>query len=233
MRGVQRGITTTFIVLVILAGTIAITAVYLNYFQNQKQKTSEINSFEDCAKLYPVMESYPEQCNTPDGKHFTNQKAEVRASVGYEGEIFKSDFYEFKYPSGFKPESGAHGCNPIIVRPQLGQPKGSICVIESDKEDSLVNIGPDEKLQTKEDLVVGKRKAVIYETERITYPSLERVTTIKLVIENIPFVIGYGSGKTEKKIGDLAFWYTLEDKSDSVKAGQILREILGSFKVSE
>ena len=31
-----------------------------------------VNSFEECAELYPVMESYPEQCNTPDGKHFTN-----------------------------------------------------------------------------------------------------------------------------------------------------------------
>ncbi len=31
-----------------------------------------VNSFEECAALYPVMESYPEQCNTPDGKHFTN-----------------------------------------------------------------------------------------------------------------------------------------------------------------
>lgn len=31
-----------------------------------------VNSFEECVKFYPVMESYPEQCNTPDGKHFTN-----------------------------------------------------------------------------------------------------------------------------------------------------------------
>ena len=73
MRGIQRGITTTFIVFVILAGTIAITAVYLNYFQTQKQKTSEITSFEDCAKHYPVMESYTEQCATPDGKQFTKK----------------------------------------------------------------------------------------------------------------------------------------------------------------
>lgn len=76
MRGVQRGITTTFIVLVILTGTIALTFVYLNYHLNKKQKSSEINSFEDCAKLYPVMESYPEQCKTPDGKHFTRELSE-------------------------------------------------------------------------------------------------------------------------------------------------------------
>ncbi len=31
-----------------------------------------IDSFEECAKHFPVMESYPEQCNTPDGQHFVN-----------------------------------------------------------------------------------------------------------------------------------------------------------------
>ncbi|MBN2203195.1 MAG: hypothetical protein JW700_03345 [Candidatus Aenigmarchaeota archaeon] len=32
---------------------------------------SEIDSFEDCiAAGYPALESYPRQCNTPDGKHF-------------------------------------------------------------------------------------------------------------------------------------------------------------------
>lgn len=37
-----------------------------------EKPTPVVNSFEECAELYPVMESYPEQCNTPDGKHFTN-----------------------------------------------------------------------------------------------------------------------------------------------------------------
>lgn len=31
---------------------------------------SEVNSFEACAKKYPVMESYPERCRTPDGRLF-------------------------------------------------------------------------------------------------------------------------------------------------------------------
>lgn len=32
----------------------------------------EINSFEDCAAAgYPIMESYPERCATPEGKSFT------------------------------------------------------------------------------------------------------------------------------------------------------------------
>jgi len=33
-----------------------------------------IYSFEECAAAgYPVMESYPRQCNTPDGKHFVEE----------------------------------------------------------------------------------------------------------------------------------------------------------------
>ena len=36
--------------------------------------TDAIDSFEDCAAAgYPVMESYPEQCATPDGKSLTKQ----------------------------------------------------------------------------------------------------------------------------------------------------------------
>lgn len=32
----------------------------------------DINSFEDCAAAgYPIQESYPEQCTTSDGRHFT------------------------------------------------------------------------------------------------------------------------------------------------------------------
>ncbi|MEK7212383.1 MAG: hypothetical protein AAB686_01775 [Patescibacteria group bacterium] len=37
-------------------------------------KTPAINSFEDCAKAgYPILESYPPQCKTPDGQTFTGK----------------------------------------------------------------------------------------------------------------------------------------------------------------
>lgn len=39
----------------------------------EKAAEAEINSFEECAAVYPVMESYPEQCLTPDGRSFTRQ----------------------------------------------------------------------------------------------------------------------------------------------------------------
>jgi len=39
--------------------------------QGEPAPVAKINSFEECAAKYPVMESYPRQCATPDGKHFT------------------------------------------------------------------------------------------------------------------------------------------------------------------
>lgn len=36
---------------------------------------AEVRSFEDCASAgYPVMESYPRQCRTPDGKTFVESE---------------------------------------------------------------------------------------------------------------------------------------------------------------
>lgn len=51
-----------------LALVVVALGVFL-YRSNGLVQTS-ITSFEECAKLYPVMESYPEQCKTPDGRTF-------------------------------------------------------------------------------------------------------------------------------------------------------------------
>lgn len=45
--------------------------------KNQIIVKDTVDTFEECAKYYPVMESYPEQCNTPDGGHFVNPDQEV------------------------------------------------------------------------------------------------------------------------------------------------------------
>lgn len=72
MRSIQRGIATSIILIIFLIAGVAIASGYFIFYQNQ-QKLKSINSFKDCAKYYPVMESYPEQCNTPDGKHFVRE----------------------------------------------------------------------------------------------------------------------------------------------------------------
>jgi len=57
-----------FIPVVIIAGIV----VYFTMFQPDEVLTPNINSFEECVSAdYPVMESYPRQCKTLDGRSFT------------------------------------------------------------------------------------------------------------------------------------------------------------------
>lgn len=38
------------------------------------QRITQINSFEDCINAgFPILESYPRQCKTPDGKSFVEK----------------------------------------------------------------------------------------------------------------------------------------------------------------
>ncbi len=57
---------------IILAIILIITTFLVWDYISNKSPEKTINSFEECvAKGYPVLESYPRQCKTPDGKTFT------------------------------------------------------------------------------------------------------------------------------------------------------------------
>jgi hypothetical protein len=52
-------------------------------YQQLTKPTASINSYADCAAAgYPIQESYPEQCRTPDGKSFTNPDAQLALPEG-------------------------------------------------------------------------------------------------------------------------------------------------------
>jgi hypothetical protein len=53
------------------------------YFQNQ-QKVKAITSYEECAKLFPVMDSYPPRCVTSDHRSFTQ---DIGNELQYHDEI--------------------------------------------------------------------------------------------------------------------------------------------------
>lgn len=64
--------------LAIIVGLLALLGVFA--FINQKNTQGNnvasdvINNFEECAEAgYPIMESYPEQCKTPDGRTFARE----------------------------------------------------------------------------------------------------------------------------------------------------------------
>lgn len=63
---------TKSIVLSVFAIIIVFVGIWM-YLKVPATSMGAITTFEECAALYPVMESYPEQCNTPDGKHFVHE----------------------------------------------------------------------------------------------------------------------------------------------------------------
>jgi hypothetical protein len=52
----------------------SVLAIAFAFFFMRNWDNWQINSFEECAAAgYPVMESYPRQCRTPDGRHFVEE----------------------------------------------------------------------------------------------------------------------------------------------------------------
>ncbi len=53
---------------------------------NKRQKLYSVTNFEECkAAGYPIMESYPEQCATPDGRSFANDAQSVEDTPATSG----------------------------------------------------------------------------------------------------------------------------------------------------
>ena len=56
----------------ILVAVLLVIGIIISTTLNKQKTTLEINNFDDCARAgYPILESYPRQCKTPDGKTFT------------------------------------------------------------------------------------------------------------------------------------------------------------------
>lgn len=70
-EGYNNCVFTKFITAVLI---ILIASSIGGYYLYNQQKIAQVNSFEDCvAAGYPVMESMPQKCRTPDGRNFTDK----------------------------------------------------------------------------------------------------------------------------------------------------------------
>jgi hypothetical protein len=57
---------------IILAALLTVTALLMAI--NRPSAVQGIKSFDDCVKAgYPILESYPRQCKTPDGRNFVEE----------------------------------------------------------------------------------------------------------------------------------------------------------------
>lgn len=86
------------------------------------RQTAEINSFDDCANAgYPILESYPRQCKTPDGRTFTEKLTPEEESNEYYG---TSTFGDCKNNDCY-----ISGCNTEICQSKAEEPLASICIV--------------------------------------------------------------------------------------------------------
>lgn len=79
--------------ILILTGIIIALVVIIiaGYFVLQKPPTSEITNFEQCTKAgYPVLETYPRQCKTPDGRKFREILKQKNTCIEQGGNVCSS-----------------------------------------------------------------------------------------------------------------------------------------------
>ncbi len=224
----QKGYSTIFIVLLgllILAGSLV-----GGYYYYQQQKLKGITDFESCAKHYPVLLSYPGQCNTPDGRHFVQElsisereklKAEVPANKALEmkneaeGKLYSGKNYSFKYPDNWLESQDIKGVDVYLVAPREGecafQPCGG-----SDVGLSVVTLENPE-LNTIDEFV---------RVDKYDRFSLNKFVKDRdwLIDRTAP---GAGSGQQEALIssGNLVVELTCKECDD-----QFMNEIIDSFK---
>ncbi len=89
---ISKIIPITIIILVI-----AIIALGALLFSTNNTALPMINSFEECAAAgYPIMESYPEQCKTPDGRNFVREIKPVENKFGEEKTLSVNESIAFE-----------------------------------------------------------------------------------------------------------------------------------------
>ena len=68
----MKKIVSAIIVLIIIIVIALAASLFISKNNQAKQRLAAVSSFEECAALgNPIMESYPEQCRTADGRSFT------------------------------------------------------------------------------------------------------------------------------------------------------------------
>lgn len=97
-----------------VAFLVMVSTSVAGYFSwQQKKETDKMNNvidFQTCAAAgYPVAESYPPQCRTPDGRSFTDSTPNAPSPIFIQDEapartlFFTAQYLQFSYPSDWNP----------------------------------------------------------------------------------------------------------------------------------
>jgi len=147
------------IALVILLGTGAILLKILD--KSTAKQIEEINSFKECAEAgYPILESFPRQCRTPDGRTFVSQedleqeKNMINANLNAEFQlkfnqtaVIRSEALEIKFLNITEDSR----CPSDVVCIWAGQATAIIGILKGDRNLGNFNltIGANENLAVK------------------------------------------------------------------------------------
>lgn len=99
------------------------------YFYN-KRRIKLIDSFDGCVDAgYPILESYPEQCMTPDGRSFTRELSKVEQRKL--DEQVRNEYYGFSTFVDCESDGDCFvsGCNSEICQSVNEEILSSICVV--------------------------------------------------------------------------------------------------------
>jgi len=109
----------TTILLGLLLAVIAGVVIYFFLVSNNKESPLIVTSYEECvAAGYPVLDSYPEQCETPDNKRFVRVIGQNEVSPDVLSEIeLKRDLIRVTEPSPISVIT-----SPLTVRGQARGP---------------------------------------------------------------------------------------------------------------
>lgn len=88
--------------------------------QAKQAAIAKIASFEDCAKYFPVRESFPEQCATSDGKLFTREIEDVEPEPELP-DTWTGETQDPRIRVTF-PTAGATITSPLVVK---GEARGT------------------------------------------------------------------------------------------------------------
>lgn len=123
-----------FFLVIIFSGIILIgTALVLVFALLYGRSVSGINNFDDCAAAgYPILESYPERCRTPDGRTFVREIEEPvdEGDQSPEEQSESEDYYgrSTNYSCTSDADCMTSGCGMEICQGKAEEPLVSICI---------------------------------------------------------------------------------------------------------
>ena len=114
-----------FLIIVVCVVLVVLVALFAVFYYEKEEVSQDVSTFQECVDAgYPVMETYPAQCSTPDGKRVFLQEIDDFLD-DYEGEFYGSST---NYPCEVDEDCLVSGCNNEICQSTEEEEMMSACL---------------------------------------------------------------------------------------------------------